>query len=182
MTRRKYTPYVIERNFLVAGEAAALRAVFNEFIHDRKPYRDDTGAVASVNLAAIEPKWVDAEIRRQMWYLVRECNDKYWNVNLFVNRLADGGTLRSLIYTKGCYHGEHTDYEPMVNDHCKVSMSVALSDDYKGGDFVICGKRIERLKRGDAVVFPSYTSHAILPVTSGVRHSLAAFYEGAPYR
>jgi len=35
---------------------------------------------------------------------------------------------------------------------------------------------------GDAVAFPSFVLHRVAPVTEGVRHSLAAWMHGAPFR
>ena len=60
----------------------------------------------------------------------------------------------------------------------KLSMIVQLSDeaDYEGCDLEICGERgpwkVPYKKLGNAVLFPSYIPHRVLPITKGVRCAL----------
>ena len=70
----------------------------------------------------------------------------------------------------------------------KLSLTVQLSDpaDYEGGNFEFAA--CEQLpphyakQRGTVVVFPSYLSHRVSPVTSGVRKSLVAWFHGPRWR
>ncbi len=86
-----------------------------------------------------------------------------------------------------------------VNRHGKIrklSMSISLTDPkkYKGGDFEFDFRQHENIKkhnflkakelkpRGSIIVFPSYTWHRVLPVTSGTRYSLVAWVCGKPFK
>jgi PKHD-type hydroxylase len=69
----------------------------------------------------------------------------------------------------------------------KLSISVLLSDpsQYQGGglEFGVDIYKISMVsKRGDAVYFPSWTPHRVIPVTSGERWSLVAWWLGPPFR
>jgi PKHD-type hydroxylase len=69
----------------------------------------------------------------------------------------------------------------------KISVTVQLSDpkDYEGGDFQFqeCETPDASAKvKGTVLVFPSYLKHRVLPVTSGVRQSLVAWFEGPRWR
>jgi len=72
----------------------------------------------------------------------------------------------------------------------KISFTVLLNDDFEGGEFEIeagspvADPRIHEipLKKGDAVLFPSYTWHRVKPVTKGTRHSLVGWVRGPQWR
>ena len=61
-------------------------------------------------------------------------------------------------------------------DRSVVSFTVALNDNYEGGDFVAINASNESacipLSTGDAVVFDGMVLHAVTPVTVGTRYSL----------
>ena len=63
------------------------------------------------------------------------------------------------------------------------------SDDYEGGDFefgltdkegtdLIKGKR----SKGCLLVFPSFLSHRVTPITKGTRYSIITWMEGDTFR
>jgi len=70
----------------------------------------------------------------------------------------------------------------------KLSITVQLSDpsEYDGGDFEFSeveNPDPEQSKaKGTVLIFPSYLQHAVSPVTSGVRKSLVAWFEGPTWR
>lgn len=70
----------------------------------------------------------------------------------------------------------------------KLSVTVQLSDpsEYEGGEFSFSETETpdaDSLKvKGTVLVFPSYLVHAVSPVTSGVRRSLVAWFEGPKWR
>lgn len=71
--------------------------------------------------------------------------------------------------------------------HRKLSCVVQLSDPdtYEGGNFELydAGNFDQDIRQqGTIIYFPSFYYHAALPVTSGVRHSMAAWYEGPKFR
>jgi PKHD-type hydroxylase len=68
----------------------------------------------------------------------------------------------------------------------KISISVQLSapESYEGGDFEFVASPLHPFARlqGTLLAFPSFTSHRVTSVTSGVRYALVAFAVGAPFR
>ena len=72
----------------------------------------------------------------------------------------------------------------------KISFTILLNDDFEGGEFEIeagspvADPRIHeiKLKKGDAVLFPSYQWHRVRPVTKGTRHSLVGWVRGPQWR
>lgn len=65
----------------------------------------------------------------------------------------------------------------------KLTVIVQLTDEseYKGGELQIL-ENIAPKGKGTIILFPSNLSHRVRPVTSGVRHSLAAWVEGPVWR
>lgn len=69
----------------------------------------------------------------------------------------------------------------------KLSCVVQLSDpsDYEGGELEIapCGNIIQvKKEKAMLTAFPSFVNHRVLPVTSGERISLVAWFEGPDFR
>lgn len=68
----------------------------------------------------------------------------------------------------------------------KLSFILQLTDpkEYEGGDFELVDSNIpEHFKQqGSIIVFPSFLSHRITPVTKGTRHSLVSWIEGPKWR
>tara|TARA_B100000085_G_scaffold282217_1_gene310343 strand:- start:99 stop:674 length:576 start_codon:yes stop_codon:yes gene_type:complete len=96
---------------------------------------------------------------------------------------CDGG-----IDTLSAYNG---DLKPLVGKVRKLSVSVSLSSDYEGGDFMFdygpysderyftC-KDLKSL--GTILVFPSFLYHKVNKVTKGVRKSLVMWNCGGPFK
>ena len=108
------------------------------------------------------------------------------NSNLFhfdLHNWAD--FLHLCVYDKkGSHYDWHTDVfwgETKPFDR-KLSITVQLSDpsDYEGGDFEFSEVETpaNSKQKGTVLIFPSYLSHRVLPITSGVRRSLVAWFEG----
>jgi PKHD-type hydroxylase len=78
------------------------------------------------------------------------------------------------------YYNLHRDTGPS-HQHRKISFVILLDDpeNFSGGEFFLehSGK-IEKLKKGTAIMFPSFLQHQVLPVTSGIRHSLVCWISG----
>lgn len=84
------------------------------------------------------------------------------------------------------WHGDVDWNEGLLADR-KLSMTVQLSDpsEYEGGQFefgeVECPNEYSRVK-GTVLVFPSYLTHRVTPVTKGVRKSLVSWWWGPRWR
>ena len=81
-----------------------------------------------------------------------------------------------------------TNQVELMNTIRKMSCSVILNDDYKGGEFctkiVHDGEVVEHTipaVAGDTLVFPSYMNHCVKPVTKGVRYSLVMWAAGPKF-
>lgn len=81
-------------------------------------------------------------------------------------------------YEKGMEYGSHVDNpimpSPAGPTRTDLAMTLFLSDadTYDGGELVIhteTGPRAVKLKRGDAVIYPSGSLHGVNPVTKGTR-------------
>ena len=131
-------------------------------------------------------RWISSPgIKDLLWSYVRRANYDAFNVDVDNNCEVQ--------YTE--YHasaGGHYDWHQDVhwngqadNDR-KISVTVQLSDadNYQGGNF-----EFDELKtnadfrsKGTVLVFPSYIRHRVLPVSSGVRQSLVAWFKGPRWK
>lgn len=78
-------------------------------------------------------------------------------------------------YLEGMSYGRHLDtpiFSGADSIRADLSVTVFLSDDYEGGELIICSGDVEqhvKLPAGHAVVYSSDTLHSVAPVTSGER-------------
>ena len=119
-----------------------------------------------------------------------EVNSSIFSYNL--DSLID---TKYLVYNVGKYSTWHTDEPIGVKTNNvealnaakwrKLSVSIALNDDYDGGEFGIlipadprkCLHNI-KLKKGAAIFYPSHMAHQISTVTTGCRKSLVYWFCG----
>ena len=88
--------------------------------------------------------------------------------------------------SEGGHYSWHHDIDWNRDDNLdrKLSITIQLSDpsEYEGGTFSFSETQSPEeamsKKKGTVLVFPSYLQHAVSPVTSGVRKSLVAWFEG----
>jgi PKHD-type hydroxylase len=89
-------------------------------------------------------------------------------------------------YAEGDFYHWHADLAADVSALRKLSLVVQLTSpgDYEGGELEFFPEPIRAPReRGTIVVFPSYMPHRVLPVTRGVRYSIASWIAGAtPFR
>ena len=71
----------------------------------------------------------------------------------------------------------------------KISMSIILNDDYKGGEFETrqldggeYKDNIVKANVGDVIIFPSSITHRVKPVTKGTRYSIVVWWAGPPLK
>jgi PKHD-type hydroxylase len=68
----------------------------------------------------------------------------------------------------------------------KLSMSFLLNDDFEGGEFQIAQggedtAETVQLTKGQMVIFPSFITHRVTPVTKGTRKSLVIWVRGPKF-
>ena len=120
-----------------------------------------------------------------LWSYVRKANQEAFHVD--VNNKAE------VQFTE--YHanqGGHYDWHQDVHWNGqnsfdrKLSVTVQLSEatDYEGGNFEFdeVKTNADFRSKGTVLVFPSYLRHRVLPVTSGTRQSLVAWFFGPRWK
>ena len=103
-------------------------------------------------------------------------------------------TIQLTRYGKGGFYDFHVDgygskkWE-VGGSVRKISMTIQLSEDYKGGKFQVARlrsgeKEVDTMDKsmGTVILYPSVLEHRVLPVTRGVRYSLVAWFSGPAFR
>lgn len=126
--------------------------------------------------------------------------DELWKLAIWANKDWFDVHISKLDYfqiaeydgTKAGEYKTHHDIFYMNGDpyyHRKLSCVIQLSDPslYEGGDLTFDQvnhyPNPEELKmQGTVIFFPSFVRHAALPVTAGMRYSLAAWFDGPKWR
>jgi PKHD-type hydroxylase len=111
------------------------------------------------------------------------------NQDFFRFDLTGYDRLQYTTYDQTSHYNWHTDTIPTqtVFGHRKLSISILLSEDFTGGDFLInLGNQDDahntNLALGSAIIFPSYIPHSVIPVVSGVRKSIVAWACGPQFK
>ena len=119
--------------------------------------------------------------------LVDQANRAWFNVDYSHLPAIQFATYDSA--NQGCYKRHQDTFLAPLPTHRKLSFTVQLSDPetYEGGElrFLDVGlePKAENMRlRGTVCIFPSIVFHEVTPVTKGVRHSLAGWYEGPRWR
>lgn len=80
-------------------------------------------------------------------------------------------------YHPGDHYGWHIDGRPTDRTRRILSISVLLTDRFKGGDLEFKTEGAPRIRKaGDIVVFSSDEWHRVVPVTEGIRESLVVWF------
>ena len=122
--------------------------------------------------------WIDTK--------ARQANKFYWNFIL-------DGTTHHRFSNYDIGQGFDWHHDMIINEDIgnnsfrKLSVTVLLDDGFTGGEYYIDtafntqaerGKVHIPLKKGDAIVHPSFIPHMIAPVTAGNRKTMVAIYGG----
>jgi len=89
--------------------------------------------------------------------------------------------IRVQRYGRGDYSDVHTDFDYTDCDYSKLTIIMPLVDprEWEGGALEIGNSSVmPRLRRGDAVLFPSFTPHRVSRVLRGKRIILSAWVSG----
>jgi len=156
----------------VAGTATGKG--FEEFKIDDKVRNCDTIEISQPLVINNKPNRL--EIDNRLFECVTKCLDEYNKKFNHINVQEDTG-YELLRYEVGGFYSEHTD--SFLKAPRLVSCSLALNDNYKGGEIAFFNKeRKYKLNKGDVLMFPStfMYPHEILPVTEGVRYSIITWF------
>ena len=135
----------------------------------------------SSNITWLQPGAESKWLYHRMGLLLLNANSRY---QFELAGLAE--PLQYADYGEGGYFEWHTDLGVQGTSGRKLSVTVQISesDAYEGGDleFISVKRRAIPRETGTAIIFPSYLTHRITPVTRGRRRSLVAWAYGPPLR
>jgi PKHD-type hydroxylase len=149
--------------------------------------RDDASAPGSElrrSRVSVVPWIKEVEwICQRLAAAVLECNKSLYNFHL--TGLVEN--LQIDQYQAGAFFDWHQDFAFREASLRKLNVIVQLSDgsQYEGGDvefFAGRGAQKAIRSKGALLIFPSFVTHRITPVTAGTRHAIAAWISGPPFR
>jgi PKHD-type hydroxylase len=124
----------------------------------------------------------------EIWKLAIKANDEWFRFN--ISKL-DYMQLAEYNFMESSEYKSHQDVFWLNNDsiyHRKLTCVVQLTNptEYEGGDLELYNvsehpNRNEIRQQGTVIFFPSFVYHAALPITSGIRNSLACWFEGTKW-
>lgn len=117
-------------------------------------------------------KQLDSEVFQAFSYAIREYQKMFREV--VISQDSGYDLLR---YEIGGYYVQHTD--DYANSHRVVSCSLALNDDYEGGEWAFFDDEYRtKVNKGSVILFPSnfMYPHQILTVTKGTRYSIVSWF------
>ena len=173
-------PFLYERVF-TPEQCARIRELgaAQHIWKGRSSAEEDTYRVCHTSF--LEETSDTAFIYSRLRELVRSVNSLYG-----LDTVGFAEPLNYICYQPGGHFDWHTDLGVGAMSTRKIGMSVQLSEaaDYAGGDLEFCPHGvIDRFRGiGNAVAFPSYIAHRVLPVSSGHRHALVAWIHGPRFR
>lgn len=148
------------------------------------------GSVNNENYRSSEVRWISQEetgVVDLLWYFTKIANRNAFNFD--VNLIHEIQYTKYLATENGKYdwHIDTFWSNPTQYDR-KLSVVIQLSDpsEYEGGEFQFDSQYPqlpeEAKELGSIIIFPSFLSHRVTPVTSGVRRSLVTWVEGPKFR
>jgi PKHD-type hydroxylase len=103
-------------------------------------------------------------------------NDQAWKFNL-----SGVQKPQFTIYEPGGFYNFHEDASQISTLMRKISIVITITDPstYEGGNFEFADGTVPDIRSvGSILVFPSFISHRVAPVTEGIRYSLVCWVEG----
>ena len=146
----------------------------------------DNAKIHDPNVRRTDVAWLlDHHVVDHIERQVRYANDNKYHYNLtFIE------PIQCSLYRVGGFYDKHSDVlnNSYDNMNRKLSFIVCLSDEdeYEGGDLFLyhtshCDDKEFKpikLKRNEAIFFPSYITHEVKPVTKGIRKTLVGWALG----
>lgn len=136
-------------------------------------YGTDSGFVSTKDFMTTYSDQLQQNMRSSIYHSILNYL-KYVKTSFALHATSE---IRFNIYQPGSEITEHIDHIQSLFDGERkgipiLSMVGIFNDDYEGGEFILCGEKID-LKSGDVVVFPSIFlyPHSVTPIIKGVRYS-----------
>jgi PKHD-type hydroxylase len=185
--REQTAPYVFFENIFTAEECQTLIDLHKELT----PNVAQTGGGANgegmvSDVRKTEVFWIAWE-EKFTWFFDRlancigNANNKWWGFHL-----AGMNEHLQLTHYKSEENGHYDWHEDTGHFGTfqlrKISLVILLNDEFEGGEFEFLhmGQPPE-LKKGSVILFPSYMTHRVKPVTKGDRWSLVSWVSGPPW-
>jgi len=116
-------------------------------------------------------------IYHKIFEAVGFANDTFFNLK--ISEL--GEEIQFTKYSEDEYYNWHIDFTPENNRKLSASVQLSDSSDYEGGELEFGPDMgVASKDQGTVIVFPSFMSHRVKPVTRGTRYSLVAWITGPP--
>lgn len=175
---------VIER-----GDALNLKpgTIGNGGMGTDTPHRDDTyRRVETGSLLGDDLDWLYQRVLDKM----QLANDAHYRFNMVGLAEPIGYLKYSAVQAEGEEPGHykwHQDFGGGLYSTRKLSMVIQLSDPstYTGCRLQLCNDgpwESNYLQPGDAIMFPSWTPHAVSNIESGVRRCLVIWFAGPQFK
>jgi PKHD-type hydroxylase len=136
-------------------------------------------------------KWL--EWNDENWWLytkimekVKATNQTTWKFDLYgINEYIQYTEYADNPNARGHYDW-HIDVSHVgISSNRKISFECVLEDNYTGGETSLLLGPTEnkvRLKKGDAIIYPSYLLNKVYPVISGKRSSIVSWISGPAFK
>ena len=128
----------------------------------------------------IENEWIYVKLLQ----VIGDANDSFFDLD--ISEIIEDIQFTEYDKSYTGYYNWHADTYGVRGTEStrKLSASVQLSDptSYDGGDLMFYEKESAPRDQGAVIVFPSYKSHKVTPVTRGKRYSLVIWVAGPPLR
>lgn len=176
-------------NFLRPPEIKAIEGMAGEFEFEDGQVLGNNGLNVLIRQSRI--KWLSGNqnnnwLYRKILDSVRELNQEFWKFDLY-------GINESIQYTVYEHQADDSGYFDWHLDFSheglpstrKLTLIANLDDNHEGGEIsILLGVKEHKLKlkRGDAILFPSYLINKVYRVTSGKNISIVCWISGPSFR
>ena len=156
--------------------------------YDRSLVTGNGEGKMNLDLRASDCGWIywDTWIAGIMHNIMISANRDFYHYDL----VHFDSKIQATRYKTGQHYGWHVDAgnkdesKELVR---KLSISLILDSDYEGGELEIFDPTSRQAlefkpKAGNIILFPSWVSHRVKPVTSGTRYSLVAWMNGPAFK
>jgi len=96
--------------------------------------------------------------------------------------MRDTDNINYNVYDVGNEYDFHIDIVQYPYIDRKLTVTINLTNDYDGGEFILQDGKEYILKSYKVLMFKSLMRHKVAPVTRGVRKSLTFWFEGPNWR